>query len=261
VSTPLRVEITDGVARLTLDRPDVGNAIDVPLARALREAAGACAADGAVRCVVLTGAGRLFCAGGDVAAMRAAGDDLPALLQELIETLHEAILILAAMPKPLVTLVNGPAAGAGFSLALLGDIVLSARAAHYTPAYGAIGLTADGGLSWLLPRLVGLRRAQEILLTNRRVKAEEAEAIGLVTRLVEDAALDAEGQAVATRLADGPVAATGAVRALLQASFERDLAGQLAHELVSMTDAAGAEAKEGLAAFFGKRPANFRGAP
>ncbi len=260
MSDGVLLSIADGVARLTLDRPDVGNAIDLALARALRDAATRCADDAAIRCAVLTGAGRLFCAGGDVAAMRAAGDDLPALLHELIETLHQAVLILAAMPKPLVTLVNGPAAGAGLSLAILGDIVLSARSAHYTPAYGAIGLTADGGLSWLLPRLVGLRRAQDILLTNRRVTAEEAATIGLVTRLVDDTALEAEGEAVATRLADGPVAATGAVRALLHAGVERDLAGQLTRELRTMTDAAaGAEAKEGLAAFFAKRPPDFRG--
>jgi 2-(1,2-epoxy-1,2-dihydrophenyl)acetyl-CoA isomerase len=256
---PLSVEIADGVARLTLDRPEVGNAIDLPLARALRDAAMRCEEDAAIRCVVLTGAGRLFCAGGDVAAMRAAGDDLPTLLHELIETLHAAIVVLARIPKPLLTLVNGPAAGAGFSLAILGDIVLSARSAHYTPAYGAIGLTADGGLSWLLPRLVGLRRAQEVILTNRRVKAEEAEAIGLVTRVVDDEALAGEGLATAARLADAPVAAIGAVRGLLAVSFESDLAGQLDRELATMTRAAGAEAKEGLAAFFAKRPPDFRG--
>ena len=256
---PLRVEIAEGVAWLTLDRPDVGNAIDLPLARALVEAATRCEADAAVRCVVITGAGRLFCAGGDVAVMKAAGDELPAVLHELIETLHQAVLILAAMPKPLVTLVNGPAAGAGLSLAILGDIVLSARSAHYTPAYGAIGLTADGGLSWLLPRLNGLRRAQEIIFTNRRVKAEEAEAIGLVTRIVDDEALAAEGQAIAIRLADAPVAAIGAVRGLLHRNYESSLEVQLGRELASMTQAAGAEAKEGLAAFFAKRPPDFRG--
>lgn len=256
---PLLVEIEDGVARLTLDRPDVGNAIDLPLARALVAAATRCEADPAIRCVVITGHGRLFCAGGDVALMRAAGDALPAVLHELIETFHEAVTILARMPKPLLTLVNGPAAGAGLSLAILGDVVLSARSAHYTPAYGAIGLTADGGLSWLLPRLVGLRRAQEILLTNRRVKAEDAAAIGLVTRVVDDAALTAEGEVVAIRLAAAPVAATGAVRALLYASFESGLTTQLDGELRSMTDAAGAEAKEGLAAFFAKRTPDFRG--
>ncbi len=256
----LLVDVADGVARLTLDRPEVGNAIDLPLARLLLDAASRCEADPAIRCVVLTGAGRLFCAGGDVAAMKAAGDDLPAMLHELIETLHEAIVVLARMPKPLLTLVNGPAAGAGFSLAILGDVVLSARSAHYTPAYGAIGLTADGGLSWLMPRLVGLRRAQEIVLTNRRVKADEAETIGLVTRVVDDEALAAEGSATATRLADAPVAAIGAVRGLLATSFETDLADQLDRELRSMTQAAaGGEAREGLAAFFAKRPPNFRG--
>ena len=255
----LIVEVADGVAQLTLNRPDVGNAIDLPLARALLEAATRCAADASIRCVVLTGAGRLFCAGGDVAMMRAAGGDLPAVLNELIGTLHAAVVGLAHSAKPLVTLVNGPAAGAGLSLAILGDIVLSARSAHYTPAYGAIGLTADGGLSWLLPRLVGMRRAQDILLTNRRVKAEEAEAIGLVTRVVDDAALADEGRALASRMADGPVAALGAGRELLYESFESDFHGQLDREQRSMTIAADAEAKEGLAAFFGKRPPNFRG--
>lgn len=258
-ASPLRVEVADGIARLTLDRPDVGNAIDLPLARALRDAAERCEAGAAIRCVVLTGAGRLFCAGGDVAAMRTAGDSLPAMLHELIETLHAAIVILARMPKPLLTLVNGPAAGAGFSLAVLGDIVLSARSAHFTPAYGAIGLTADGGLSWLLPRIAGLRRTQEIILTNRRVKADEAEAIGLVTRVVDDEALAAEGLTTAARLADAPVAAIGAVRGLLATSFDSAFAAQLDRELLSMTTAAGAEAKEGLAAFFAKRPPDFKG--
>lgn len=250
----------DGVARITLARPEVGNAIDLPLARALLAAAIACEADDAVRCVVLTGQGRLFCAGGDVNAMREAGDDgLPAMLTELIATLHAAIIRLARSPKPLLVLVNGPAAGAGFSLAMLGDIVLSARSAHYTPAYGAIGLTADGGLSWLLPRLVGLRRAQEIILTNRRIAAEMAEAIGLVTRLVDDASLAAEGEAMAAALVAAPTAALGATRALIRESHETAFEAHLERELRSMAVAARGEAREGLAAFFAKRPPDFRG--
>lgn len=257
VSDGVTLSIADRVATLTLDRPDVGNAIDLPMARALAAAATRCESDPAIRCVVLTGRGRLFCAGGDVALMKAAGDDLPAVLHELIETLHHAVTILARLPKPLVTLVNGPAAGAGLSLAILGDIVLSARSAHYTPAYSAIGLTADGGLSWLLPRLIGLRRAQEMILTNRRVKAEEAEALGLITRTVEDERLAEEGRAIAARLVDGPIGALGSVRALLHASFESGFEQQLDRELQSMTRAADGEAREGLAAFFEKRPARF----
>ncbi len=251
--------IADGIGRITLDRPEVGNAIDVPMARALFEAALMCEVDASVRAVVLTGNGRLFCAGGDVGAMKKAGDGLSAALAELIGIFHAAVQRLAAMPKPLLVLVNGPAAGAGLSLAVLGDVVLSARSAHYAAAYGAIGLTADGGLSWLLPRLVGLRKAQEMILTNRRLSAAEAEASGLVTRSVQDADLAGEGEAVAAKLAAAPVAAFGAARALLRESFETGFETQLDRELRSMTMAAGVEAREGLAAFFEKRPPNFRG--
>lgn len=251
--------VSDGIGRISLVRPDVGNAIDLPLARALLSAAIVCETDAAIRCVLLTGQGRLFCVGGDVTAMREAGDDLPAMLTELIAVFHAAVSRLARMEKPLLVLVNGPAAGAGFSLAMLGDVVLSARSAHYTAAYGAIGLTADGGLSWLLPRLVGLRKAQEIILTNRRIYAEDAEKIGLVTRTVDDDALADEGAAAATMLARAPVAALGAARALLKESYESGFETQLDRELRSMAVAANAEAREGIAAFFAKRPPVFKG--
>ncbi|PBN43244.1 enoyl-CoA hydratase/isomerase family protein [Sphingobium sp. D43FB] len=252
--------VEDGIGRITLDRPEAGNAITLPLARALLAAAIRCQTDAAIRCIVLTGNGRLFCAGGDVQLLAGAGDKRSEVLSELIATFHAAVARLARAPKPLVTLVNGPAAGAGFSLAMLGDVVIGARSAHFTAAYGAIGLTPDGGLSWLLPRLVGLRTAQDIILTNRRIKAEEAEAIGLVTRIVDDEALADEGLRVATTLADAPMAALAASRALLADSFETGLETQLDRELRSMAAAgAGRESEEGLSALLAKRPANFRG--
>ncbi|AOF95266.1 enoyl-CoA hydratase/isomerase family protein [Sphingobium sp. RAC03] len=252
--------VEDDIGRITLDRPEAGNAITLPLARALLAAAIRCQTDAAIRCIVLTGNGRLFCAGGDVQLLAGAGDKRSEVLSELIATFHAAVARLARAPKPLVTLVNGPAAGAGFSLAMLGDVVIGARSAHFTAAYGAIGLTPDGGLSWLLPRLVGLRKAQDIILTNRRIKAEEAEAIGLVTRIVDDEALVDEGLRVATALADAPMAALAASRALLADSFETGLETQLDRELRSMAAAgAGQESEEGLSALLAKRPANFRG--
>lgn len=252
--------VEDGIGRITLDRPEAGNAITLPLARALLAAAIRCQTDAAIRCIVLTGNGRLFCAGGDVQLLAGAGDKRSEVLSELIATFHAAVARLARAPKPLVTLVNGPAAGAGFSLAMLGDVVIGARSAHFTAAYGAIGLTPDGGLSWLLPRLVGLRKAQDIILTNRRIKAEEAEAIGLVTRIVDDEALADEGLRVATALADAPMAALAASRALLADSFETGLETQLDRELRSMAAAgAGRESEEGLSALLAKRLANFRG--
>ena len=157
-------------------------------------------------------------------------------------------------------MVDGPAAGAGLSLVLAGDIVICARSAHFTAAYGALGLTPDGGMSWLLPRMVGLRKAQEIIISNRRVSAEEAERIGMVTRLVDDGVLATEGAAAAQKLADAATAAVGATRALLLRSFDNSLESQLELEVDAIVAAgARAEFREGLAAFTSKRPTNFRG--
>lgn len=258
---PVLLAVADGVARVTLNRPEAGNAVDIPMARALVEASIRCQTDAAIRCVVLTGAGRLFCAGGDVSLFRSAGDHVDAVLSELAGTLHMALTRFARMEKPLVTLVNGPAAGAGLSLAISGDIVLCARSAHFTAAYGTLGLTPDGGMSWLLPRLVGLRKAQEIILTNRRVKAEEAEAIGMVTRAVDDDALAAEGARTVAQLADAAVGAIGAARGLLRQSLESSLETQLEREVAAITRSGAApECREGLSAYFTKRPPNFKGA-
>lgn len=253
--------VADGIATVTLNRPDAGNAVDLVMARELVEAAIRCQTDAAIRCVVLTGAGRLFCAGGDVALFREAGDRVDALLSDLAGTLHMALTRFARMEKPLVVLVNGPAAGAGFSLALAGDIVLCARSAHFTAAYGALGLTPDGGMSWLLPRLVGMRRAQEIILTNRRVKSDEAERIGLVTRTVEDEALAAEGAAIATTLAKGPTTALGRARGLLRQSLHNSLEDHLEQEVDAIVrSGATRDCREGLTAYFERRTAIFEGA-
>ncbi len=177
--------IAGGIGRIVLDRPDMGNAIDMGLAEDLVAAAKACAEDDAARCVVLSAAGRMFCVGGDIGSFAAAGDEMGAFLRKLADVLHEAVLVLSAMDKPLVVVVQGPAAGAGLSLALLGDVVLASEASHFTAAYTGIGVTPDGGMSWLLPRLVGLRCAQEMILTNRRVSAAEAELEGFAHDLRE----------------------------------------------------------------------------
>ena len=247
-------EIEAGIGRIILNRPDAANGLDLPTARALAEAAARCAGDDAVRCVVLTGAGRMFCAGGDIAAFAAAGEGAGPFLHELASTVHQAVKSLAAMAKPLLVLVNGPAAGAGLSLAALGDIVIAARTAHFTSAYTAIGLTPDGGLSWLLPRLIGLRQAQEMILTNRRIDSDMAAELGLITRVVDDDMLEAEGAAVVARLAAGPTAALGAVRGLLRHAATSTLDDLLDREADAISRAAvGAEGKEGVAAFLARR--------
>jgi 2-(1,2-epoxy-1,2-dihydrophenyl)acetyl-CoA isomerase len=255
----IRVERDGAVARLTLDRPDMGNALDIPMARALFEAAIALDEDDAVRCVVLTGAGKLFCAGGDVGAFVGAGDRLPAFLKEVTAYLHAAQLRLLRMDKPLVTAINGAAAGAGIGLAVIGDIALAAPQASFTLAYTGIGLSPDGGATWLLPRLIGMRHAQELCLRNRRVGAEEAAALGLVTRLPVGDLIE-EATAIAHELASGATPALGATRRLLLDNANASLETQLDAEsrsiaALSRTD----EAREGVAAFAARRAPDFTG--
>jgi 2-(1,2-epoxy-1,2-dihydrophenyl)acetyl-CoA isomerase len=261
MSDEVLFSVEDGAAWIRLNRPAAGNTVNLPLAQAMLQAAIRCDQDEAIRCVVVTGEGKLFCGGGDVAAMKAAGEGVPGFLSELAGTFHMASSRLARMAKPLVVLVNGPAAGAGFSLAISGDVVLAAKSAHFTAAYGMVGLTPDGGLSWTLPRLVGLRKAQEIVLRNRRIGAEEAEAMGLVTRAVDDAELEAEGRKLAAELANGPTGALGRARNLLVESYGSTLEAQLEREVRSLAASGStAECREGVAAFLERRKPDFRGA-
>lgn len=258
MTAPVLIDRKGAVAYLTLNRPDVGNAIDVPLARCLLETAIAVEADATVRCVVLRGNGRIFCAGGDVKGLHAAGEALPGLLRDILAYLHPAIARLARMDKLLITAIHGPAAGAGVGLAAVGDIALAEPGAHFTMAYSRIGLTPDGGATWLLPRLVGLRRAQELALTNRRVAAEEAAAMGLITRVVADGTLTAEVEALANSLANSAVGALGRTKRLLLASTDASLEGQLAAETETIAEqAAAAESRTGISAFAERRQPDF----
>ena len=257
-SPAITLNVQDGVAWLTLARPDKRNSVEPAFALRLHELAERCAADPAIRCVVLTGSGKFFCVGGDIDAFSAAGDDAEAAVGALARSFHAGIYRLATMEKPLVTAINGPAAGAGLSLAIMGDIALAANSAHFTSAYSAVGLTPDGGASWWLPQLIGMRRAQEMLFTNRRIGAEEAVSIGLVTRVVPDDALHVEASAVATALAKGPVRALARCRALLMESANAGLHDQLDREAASIAKSAGAvEGQEGVAAFLAKRSPHF----
>ena len=253
MNQPLHIERRGAALWLTLNRPEAGNTINVALAEALGAAVADSAGDASVRVVVITGAGALFCGGGDIRAFVAGASPAEAI-DAITSRLHPAIEAFAALPKPIITLVNGPAAGAGLGLALLGDIVLAARSAHFTSAYTAIGLTPDGGTSWLLPRLIGLRRAEEMVLTNRRVSAEEAERIGLITRVVDDDQLEQAGSEMAELLGASAVAALGKARHLLSTSLARSLTDHLALEAQTIAaSAATAEGREGVASFLEKR--------
>lgn len=256
---PLLVEVGGGVATMTFNLTEAGNAIDHPMAKGLIAAASRCENDPGIRCVVLTGAGCLFCAGGDLDAIRSAGARRPAVLDELAGTLHMAVARLARLSKPLVVLVNGSAADAGFSLALLSDIVICSKRAHFSSACTRIGLTPGGGLSWLLPRLVGLRRAQDILLTNRRFAAEEAEAIGLVTRIVPAEALGDEGKALAEQLLNSATGAIAGAKMLLREGMTGCLEARLEREAQLIARTGGPRgAEEGLIAMRVGRQPEFR---
>ncbi|GAA6150292.1 enoyl-CoA hydratase-related protein [Pseudooceanicola nitratireducens] len=256
--TEVLCDISDGVARITLNRPEAGNALNQSMADTLLKIALQVAHDPEVRVVTLTGAGRMFCVGGDVGDFGRNTDRIGAFLAQLAGTLHQALAQFAQMKKPLITLVNGPAAGAGMSLAIGGDFVLVSPQANFTAAYGAIGLTPDGGMTWTLPRLIGLRQAQDIILSNRRVSAEEAVQIGMATRLVED--LPADGAALAAQLASRAVGTMGQARWLMQTGMTEPFVAQMDRELQSIVTAGeGPEGREGVDAFLARRTPDFQG--
>lgn len=248
------LDVVDGTATITLNRPEKGNAIDLPMARRLSEVAIACDEDPTIRCVVLKAAGKMFCVGGDIGAFGSASEAVPSLLKGITAPLHSAIARFMRMRKPLVCAIQGPAAGAGLGLALLGDIVIATKAAHFTMAYTAIGLTPDGATTWLLPRLVGLRVAQEMTATNRRITADEAVNMGLITRAVDDGDFGGDVTKTVTALRSASTTALGSVRDLLIASYSNSLETQMEIESRTISDAArGPDGREGMRAFLEKR--------
>lgn len=256
----LLFEVCDGVAEIAFNRPEAANSIDVRLARELMEVAIRCDEDAKIRAVLLTGTGKRFCAGGDLKAFASYVGELPGALNETVVYLHTASSHFARMDAPLVVAVNGVAAGAGMSLAVAGDLVLAAESARFVMAYTAAGLSPDGSSSYFLPRLIGLRRAQELMLTNRLLSAEEALEWGLINRVVPDARLAAEARELAQTLAQGPTRAFGTVKALLNESFSGTLETQLEREargIVAMGRSA--DGREGVRAFVEKRPPSFCG--
>ena len=253
-------EKNDGVASITLNRPDAANGINSTMAKELLTAAINCEDDAEVRAVLITGNGKMFCAGGDLKSLASAGDSIASVIKELATYLHGAITRFAHMNAPVVIAVNGTAAGAGFSLAAAGDMVLSAESAKYTMAYTAAGLSPDGSSSYFLPRLIGMRKTQELMLTNRRLSAQEALEWGVVNRVVANDKLQAEAEALAKQLAQGPTVAFGTVKKLLQCSFNNGLETQLdleAQSIAAMTQLN--DGREGITAFMEKRAPVFKG--
>ena len=259
VSDPINLIIEDSVATLTLSRPDAGNAMDWALVDAFSSACATIRGDASVRAVLIRGEGKNFCVGGDLKVF-ASESDPGGFLGRLARRLHDGVEILAGLPAPVIVAVQGAAAGAGLSLVAGGDLVLATRSSSYAMAYTGVGLVADGGATYWLPRVIGLRRAQEMAYAQRRLTAEEALAFGLVTRLVDDDALQAEAASLARQVAQGPTFAYGRLKGLYAGAYAADLSGQLEAEAAAIAEAMATEdAKGAVAAFLERRKPQFAG--
>jgi 2-(1,2-epoxy-1,2-dihydrophenyl)acetyl-CoA isomerase len=248
------------VATITLNRPDAYNALNLGLGRELFHAVLEVDEDPDVRCVVITGAGKAFCAGGDVKDFVENLPRIGLLVKELTTYLHGAVSRLNRSHKPVIMAVNGVAAGGGLSFALSGDLVVAAESARFTMAYSKIAATPDGSSSYFLPRLIGLRRTVELYMTNRVLTAREAQEWGLITRVVADAELEAVVDGLARELAQGPTKAFGAAKRLFHQSTYESLETQM--ELEAQAIAASGRTqdfRDGVTAFASKKTPTFQG--
>jgi 2-(1,2-epoxy-1,2-dihydrophenyl)acetyl-CoA isomerase len=258
VSAPtVQVETRGAVALVTLNRPDNGNALNLQMAMDLLAAAMACARNVAVRAVVLTGAGRHFCFGGDLRAMASRDAAVDDYIRELTTYLHAAISHFVRMDAPVIAAVNGTAAGAGVGLVAMADLALCTGSSKFNLAYTKAGLTPDAGTTFLLPRTLGLKRTMELLLLNRALPATEALAWGLVNEVVAEEALLARALEIAEGLAQGASGAIGATKRLIAHSL-----GALESQMVLESEtiarhAMQEEGAEGISAFLEKRMPRF----
>ena len=255
----IRLDIADSIATITLNRPERLNAMPPQMADEIGDALDRL--EGA-RVVLITGEGRAFCSGADLAARgeRASVSGGPGAYAALTKSYNPLMLKLAKLDVPVITAVNGPAAGVGCSLALASDFAIAGKSAYFLQAFVNIGLVPDGGASWMLARLVGKARATEMMLLGEKIPAEKAADWGLIYKCVKDADLMAEAKALATRLANGPTVALGIMRQNLAAALDTDFATALLREAEGQRIAAySADAREGGTAFLQKRKAEFKG--
>jgi len=244
------------VATIALARPDRLNALSLEMLAELRAAVEALPGLGA-RCLLLIGEGRGFSSGADLAGGGGLPEDVGAALEAHYNPLIESLF---ALPIPVVAAVNGPAAGAGCSLALAADLVIAARSAYFLQAFVNIGLIPDAGATWLLPRLAGRARAMEMMMLGERISAEQAQQWGMIARVVDDEALESDAVALATRLAQGPTVAYGLVRRLARNAEQSSLTEALAAEREAQRDAGKTEDfKQAVYAFLQKRQPTFDG--
>lgn len=251
-------EKQDAIARIELNRPDDANGLNSLMAKELKQAAQDCRSDADLKVVILSASGRFFCAGGDFKEMMSQGDSVGRAVKSMADNLHAAISSLCRMDAALIVAVNGIAAGAGFSITLIGDIVLAAESASFTMAYTRAGLSPDGSSSYFLPRLVGLRKAQELMLLNSKLDARQALELGLVTSVVGDENLMQQAEQIAADLATGSRSSIANVKKLLMTSYDYGLEAQMDVEgrFVSQC-ASSADGREGIQAFVDKRKPEF----
>jgi 2-(1,2-epoxy-1,2-dihydrophenyl)acetyl-CoA isomerase len=260
MSDSVLYSVSDSVATITLNRPQVMNALDGEMIRGLRAVCEEVERDAGVRAAVIRGAGPAFLAGGDVSVFRSNLPRMADLIREFAGELHYAILALKRAPKPVLASVHGAVAGAGVSVMAAADLAVAAADSKFSLAYSRIGASPDGGATHFLPRLVGSRKALELMLLSDPVDAQTALSLGLVNWVVDRAALDQETARIARRLAGGATRAFGETKQLVNGSFERTLAEQLAAEVEAFARCAvTADLAEGVTAFVDKRKPDFKG--
>lgn len=253
-------EVDGGVGLVTFNRPDAANAMSPECAAEFNTLSRMIEGNRNVRAVVITGAGKMFCAGGDLAAFAQAGSDARSLLLEMTGDLHLGLSRLARMPAPVIAAVNGTAAGAGFSLVMSCDLAVSAESAVYTMAYTNAGLSPDGSSTYYMPRKIGDRRTRELMLTNRVLSSAEALDWGVVNQVVADDQTLETALKLAQKLAAGPTQAFGKVKELLNSSFDNGLETQMEYEARAIAGLIEtADGQEGIHSFLNKRKPEFKG--
>ena len=260
MSETLSYVVADGVASIVLNRPQVMNALDAGMITRLRAVCEEARDDKAVRVIVLRGNGPAFLAGGDVALFHANLPKLPAMVERLAGELHHAIIALRDAAKPVIASVHGAVAGAGVSLLAAADLAIAAADTQFTLAYSKIATSPDGGSTYFLPRILGTRKALELMLLSDTFDADTALTLGLVNWVVPEAELAAATDKLVRRLVHGPTVAYGETKALVNRSFERSLAAQLDAEAQAFARCAGTrDLAEGVTAFVEKRKPEFKG--
>ena len=253
-------EVADNVATITFNTPKAANVLSPLGTKEFRAVAEAADDDPNVRALVLTGAGKMFCAGGDLGSFAGAGSGARRLMMEMAGDLHMGLSRLARTNAPVIGAINGTAAGAGLSLVMACDLAVAAESAVFTMAYTRAGLSPDGSSTYYMPRKIGDRRSRELMLTNRVLSSAEALEWGVVNEVVANEQVLTRAGTLALQLAKGPTAAFGAVKSLLNGTFEQTLESQMELEARAIADLVlGADGQEGIHAFLEKRKPQFKG--